>query len=163
MTNGFQIVTSTLLDSLVRRDRGVSGGSCQVLAVLVGDVLSLAILVAFGETKVDDEDVVSGRLRSANQEIIRLDVTMNDPLIVHFFNSLDQLGSDEKNGFQVELPSTSLEEVFEGWSEQVHDHDMEVLVRDRAISTDVVQARHASYKNQKAGSLQVDVNKDLFL
>ena len=113
MTDRFQVISSTLFDALVRGNRGVSGGSCEVLAVLVGDVLSLAVLVAFSETKVDDEDVVSSRLRTANQEIIRLDVTMNDPLVVHFFNSLDQLGTDEKNSFQVELPTTCLEEIFE--------------------------------------------------
>jgi hypothetical protein len=41
MSNGFQIVTSALLDTLVSRDRRISGRSRQVLAILVRDVLAL--------------------------------------------------------------------------------------------------------------------------
>ena len=38
---------------------GISGGSCQVFAILVGNVLALAVLVALGEAEVDDVDAVA--------------------------------------------------------------------------------------------------------
>ena len=110
-------------------------------------MLTLAVLVALGEAEVDDEDVVSRGFCPTDQEIVRLDITMNDPLLVNLLNSLDKLRGNHEDCFQVELAATGLEKVFKGWSEQVHDHDMEVLVGDRAISADVVKAGHASYKN----------------
>ena len=153
MTNGFQIVTSTLLDSLVRRDRGVSGGAGEVLAIFVRNMFTLTILVALSETKVNDEDIVSSRLSATDQEVIGLDITMDDPLVVHLLNSLDQLRANKEDGFQIELPTASLEEVFKGWTKQVHNHDMEMLVGSGAISANVVQARHARYnKEQSQGS-----------
>ena len=47
-------------------DRGVSSRACQVLAVLVGNVLTLAVLVAFGEAEIDNVDVVTRGLRASN-------------------------------------------------------------------------------------------------
>lgn len=116
MANGFQIVTSTLLDSFVRRDRGVSGGAGEILAIFVRNMFTLTILVALSETKVNDEDIVSSRLSATDQEVIGLDITMDDPLVVHLLNSLDQLRANEEDGFQIELPTASLEEVFKGWA-----------------------------------------------
>ena len=51
MANGFQIVTSTLLNTLVRSDRRIPCRARQVLAVLVWDVLAFTVSVAFGEAK----------------------------------------------------------------------------------------------------------------
>lgn len=104
MADSLEVITPRLLDTLVRGDRGVSGGSSQVLAVLVRDVLTLAVLIAFGQAEVDDVDVVAGGLCSSDQEIIRLDITMNDSFFVHLLNSLDQLDADQKARFQVEAP-----------------------------------------------------------
>ena len=61
----------------VSGDGGVSGRASQVLSVLVGDVLALAIFVALGEPEVDDVDVVAGRLGASNQEVVRLDITVD--------------------------------------------------------------------------------------
>ena len=66
MTNGLQIVSSGLLNALVSGNRSVPSSSSQIFAILVRDVLSFAILVAFGQTEVDDVDVVARRLRAAN-------------------------------------------------------------------------------------------------
>ena len=128
MTNGLQIVSSGLLDTLVRSNRGVSGGTSQVLAILVGDVLTLGVLVALGETEIDDVDVVSGGVGAADEEVVRLDISVDDALLVHFFDTADELGGDHEDCLEVEVALARLEEILEGGSEQVHDHHMELVV-----------------------------------
>ena len=91
VTDGFQIVASTLLDSLVRRYRGISGRASQIFPVLVGYVLPLAILVTLGQAKVDNEDVVSRALLPTDQKVVRLDIAVDYALFMHFFDSFDHL------------------------------------------------------------------------
>lgn len=144
MTNCLQVVTSRLLDTLVGCDGGVPGCSSEVLSLLDWDVFSLTIHVTFGKSEIDNVYVVFGCVRASDQEVIWLDVTMNNPLGVHLLDTADQLDSDHKNSFQVELLSARLEQVLEGWSQQVHHHDMELLVWHRVVSTDIVETWHAS-------------------
>ena len=144
MTDCLQIIASALFNALVGGDRGVSGGSSKILTVLVRNMLALTVFVALGKAEVDDVDVVSGGLGAADQEVIRLDVTMDDSLLMHFLDSLDELRADQQDSFQVELPAACLEKVFEGWTKQVHDHDMKVLVGNGAVCADVVKAGNAS-------------------
>ena len=52
-------------------------------------MLSLRVLVALGKTKINDVDVVLGRLVAADHEVVGLDVTMDDPFFVNFLNTMD--------------------------------------------------------------------------
>lgn len=52
-------------------------------------MLTLAVFVALGKTKIDDVDIVFSALITSDQEVVRLDVSMDDPLLVHFLNSMD--------------------------------------------------------------------------
>ena len=112
MADGLEVIAPRLLDALVRGDGGVSGRASQVLSVLVGDVLALAIFVALGEPEVDDVDVVAGRLGASNQEVVRLDITVDDPLFMHLLNSLNQLDADQEARLEVESSLAGREEVF---------------------------------------------------
>ena len=89
MTDGLQVVSAGLLVADVGADGSISGGTGEVLAVSEGDVLTLGVLVALGETEIDDVYVVLCALVSTNEEIIWLDVSMNDPLFVDFLNTVD--------------------------------------------------------------------------
>ena len=66
-------------------------------------MLALGVFVLLGQAKVDDVDVVLGLLVTAHQEIVRLDVTMDDPLFVHFLNAANlrrawkELGKNSNN------------------------------------------------------------------
>ena len=82
----------------------------------------------FCETKVNDVDVVFVSLCASNQEVVRLDVSMNDSLLVHLFNSLDHLNSNNENGLEVEASFAGLEKIFQRWAKQVHNHHVELLV-----------------------------------
>ena len=103
MSDAFEIVASGLLLTLMGCDGGVSGGTGQVLSILVGDVFTGAVLVALGETKVDDIDLVAGRLSCANQEIVRFDVAMDDSLGVNLLEVVHELDGHEQHGLDIEL------------------------------------------------------------
>ncbi len=87
MADRLQIISARLLDTLVRVDRRVARRAGQVLAVLVGDVFALAVFKALSESEVNDVDLVFGLVRSPNQKIVRLDVAVNYPLLVHLLNA----------------------------------------------------------------------------
>ena len=54
-------------------------------------MLALAVLVALCEAEVDDVNVVLGALGASNEEVVRLDVSMDDALLVNFLDALDHL------------------------------------------------------------------------
>ena len=89
MTNCFQVITSWLLVAYVRVDGGVPSSACQVLALSEGDVFTLWVLVALGQTKVNDVDVVLSVRVAANKEVVRFYVTMDDSLFMHFLDAKD--------------------------------------------------------------------------
>ena len=84
MADSFQIVSARLLNSFVCIDRSVSCRACQVLAILVRDMLTLTVLKAFCQSKVNDVDLILGLIRAPDQEVVGFDVSMNDSLLVHF-------------------------------------------------------------------------------
>ena len=68
---------------------------------------------------------------------------MYDPLFVHLLDTAHHLHTDQQDCLQIELAFAGLEEILKGRAQEVHDHHVEVLVRDRAVRADVVQARDA--------------------
>ena len=78
----------------MRSDRGIPSGAGQVLAILVRYVLTLAVLVALCQAKINDVDAVARGFRPANQKVVWLYVTMNDSFLMNLLNSLDQLDCD---------------------------------------------------------------------
>ena len=97
MTNCLKIVTSWLFNSLVSGNWGISGGTCKVFALFEGNVLSFAILVALGKTKINNVNVISGGVGSSNQEVVGLDITMNDSLLVDFLNTAYELDRNHQH------------------------------------------------------------------
>ena len=78
-------------------DGGVAGGSREVLAVTEGDVLAVGGLVALGEAEVDDVDGVLRLVVAANEEVVRLDVAVDDALLVDDLDPLDHLRGARDN------------------------------------------------------------------
>ena len=110
------------------RDRGVPSRACQILSIFVRNVLTLAILVALGQSEVDDVDVVACRIGSSDQEVIRFDIPMNDSLFMDFLYASDELACDHKYSLEVEITLARLEEVLKRRSQQVHHHHVELLI-----------------------------------
>ena len=104
-------------------------------------MLAVRILEALSETKIDDENIIFVSIVSTYQEVVGLDISMNNTLLVNFLNTLNlfkhlymsdfgyyHLNSDAEDGFEVELPPALLEKIFETLSKQVHDHHVVGLV-----------------------------------
>lgn len=90
-----EIIPSTLLDTQVGVDRGVSGSTGQVLVLSVGDVqVGLGVPVLLGQTEVDDVDLVSS-LANTHQEVVWLDVSVDEVSRVNVLDSRDELISEE--------------------------------------------------------------------
>ena len=89
MTNSLQIVSTRLLVANMGADGGVSGRTCEVLALTEGDVLTLRVLVALCETEIDNENSVLGGLGATDHEVVRLDISVDNSLFVNFLNTLD--------------------------------------------------------------------------
>jgi hypothetical protein len=89
VSNRLKIVSPRLLVADVRVNTCVSGSACQVFTLTEWNVLSIRILVALGETEIDDENIVLVLVISSNQKVIRLDVSMDNPLFVDLLNSLN--------------------------------------------------------------------------
>ena len=70
-------------------DWGVSSGTCEVLAITIGDVFTcLWVAETFGKTEIDDVHVML-LLPDTNEEIVRFDVTVKEVTRVHELNSLE--------------------------------------------------------------------------
>ena len=94
MADSFQIVTPRLLDSFMGGDGSVSCRTSQVLSILVGNVLSLTVLVALRETKINNIDIIPRVLGCTNQEVIWLDIPMDDAFLMNFLDMADKLNCD---------------------------------------------------------------------
>lgn len=76
VSKGLEIIAASLLDTQMGVDGGVASGTGEVLVLPVGDVeMSLRVPVLFGETEIDDVDLVA-TLADTHEEVIGLDVTM---------------------------------------------------------------------------------------
>jgi hypothetical protein len=68
---------------------GISGGTGQVFTLAEGNVFTIGVLVTLGKTEIDDEDVILVLVISSDQKVIRLDITMDDSLLMDLLNSLN--------------------------------------------------------------------------
>ena len=78
-------------------DTSISSGACQILVLTVWNMgMSLWVLVFLCETKVDHVNLVAS-FADAHKEVVRLDVTVNEGLVVNMFNPGDKLVCEEKD------------------------------------------------------------------
>jgi hypothetical protein len=89
VANGFKIVSSGLFIANVSVYTSISGCSCQVLTFFEWNMLSIRVLVALSQTKVDDVDTVLSGFSTSDEEVIGLDISMNDSLFMNNFYSLN--------------------------------------------------------------------------
>ena len=64
-------------------------------------MLAGAVLVALGKTEIDDVDLVTGLLSGADEEVIRLDVTMDDSLGMNLLKVEHELDCNHEHGFDI--------------------------------------------------------------
>ena len=94
-------------------DTRVSGCAGEVLAVSVGDMFScLGVSEPLGKTEVNDVDEVL-LLANADQEIVRLDVSVQKVSRVDKLKSLEHLVGQHQHCLQREAALAVVEQVFQ--------------------------------------------------
>lgn len=115
-------------DTQVGVDAGITGSTSQVLVLSVWDVeVSLGITVLLGQTKIDNVNLVTA-LANAHEEVVWLDITVDEGLGMDVLDAGDELISKEEHRLQRELAVAEVEEIFQGWAEQVEDHGVVVTL-----------------------------------
>lgn len=89
VTKGFKIVPARLLTTQMRVDTHVTSCSGQALAFPIGDVLlRLRVAVLLGHTEINDmNDIGSLRARAADKEVVRLNIPVDEILLVNGLHS----------------------------------------------------------------------------
>ena len=119
----------------MRIDAGVAGSPSQVLVFPVGNVRPGPVVpVLLGQAEVDEKELVAVTT-DAHQEVVRLDVPVDEVLVVNKLDPPDHLVGQHENRLHGEAPGAEVEEVFERGSEEVHDED--VVVALRSVPPDV--------------------------
>lgn len=112
MTNRFEVITSTLFFAQMRIEGSVTCSSSQIFAFSVWNVLTVGSPIEFSEAEINYIDKVLSLIVSSNQEIIRLNVSMDYPFLVDFLDTLDHLGCANADSFQIELMFAPFEQGF---------------------------------------------------
>lgn len=90
---------------------------------------------------------------ATNEEVVRFDVTMNDALFMDNLDSLDHLDCNVENGLEVELAAALLEQVLEGLTEQIHDHNVVHLAIFGLLVTDKMEVWDCGLTSQLMNEL----------
>lgn len=69
--------------------RCISCGSRQILALTEGNMLTLRVLIAFSKAEIDDVHVVLCGFVGPDQEVIGLDITVDNPLLMNLLDALN--------------------------------------------------------------------------
>ena len=69
-------------------------------------MFTITILVALGETEIDDVDVIAGCICSSDQEVIWLDVSVDDSLLMDFLDTADELKGNQEHGLEIKVSLT---------------------------------------------------------
>ena len=99
----------TLLNTKMRVDGGIPGGSCEVLSLPVRDVLAVPLDVPLGQAEINHKNLMCG-LVEPNAEVIRFDIPMNEVPVVDVFDPADHLVDEHEHRFEGELAEGVLEE-----------------------------------------------------
>ena len=67
----------------------IASGTGQVLAFTEKNVLAVGVLVALSEAEINDENAIFVGIVAAYQEVVRLNVSMDDALLMYLLNTLN--------------------------------------------------------------------------
>mmetsp|Transcript_16937 Transcript_16937/g.33938 ORF Transcript_16937/g.33938 Transcript_16937/m.33938 type:complete len:319 (+) Transcript_16937:608-1564(+) len=126
ISEGLQIITTTLLDTQMRVDARVPRCPRQILVLPVRNMLvCLGIAILLCKPKIDDIDLVCF-LAETHQKVVRLDITMNEALRVHEFDTAEHLLREHKNCLQTEFARAKIEEILQAWPQEIDNHHVVV-------------------------------------
>lgn len=134
----FHVIASRLLNTQMGIDGGIASRARQILIFSVHDVLAGAVVaVLLCQAEVDEKHFVAVAA-NAHQEVVGLDVTMNEVLVVHELNATDHLIGEHENRLHGEATRAEVEQVLQTGAEQIHHQNVVVLLL--AVPADVWNA-----------------------
>jgi hypothetical protein len=89
MTDGLQVVASTLFITDVSVDASVSSCAGQIFALSEWDMFAFRVLETLSQTEINDEYAVLSSLIASDEEVIRLNVSVNYSLFMDFLDTLN--------------------------------------------------------------------------
>lgn len=89
MPDRLQVVATALLVADVGVNGSVARSPREVFSLTERDMLVVRVLVALGEPKVDNINVVLGTFSAPDQEVVGFDITVDNSLLVNFLDALD--------------------------------------------------------------------------
>lgn len=96
ISEGFEVITTSLLDAKMGVDGSVAGGTGQVLVLAVGDVkMSLGVTEFLCKAEIDDVDLVA-TLADAHQKVVGFDVAVDEVTGVSILNAGDLKGDESE-------------------------------------------------------------------
>lgn len=115
VSQGLEIISSRLLSTQMGVDGHVSSCSTQTLPLSIRDMLlRLWISVLLGHTKIDYVyDVGSLGHGSTDEEVVWLDVSVDEVLLVNGLYTCDHLLGCHDHSLDGELPAAHVKEVFQ--------------------------------------------------
>lgn len=123
MSDGFEVIATTLLASQMRVDAHVTSRAGQALVLREGDVLArLRVDVLFRQPEVDYvyAAVFVERL-STDEEVLGLDVAKDQVALVHVLDALEELNGDHAHGLDAEFAIAQVEQVLQIRPQKFHD------------------------------------------
>jgi hypothetical protein len=116
----------------VRRDGGVSGCTCQAFPLAVSNVFSGVVHIFLGKPEIYNEYPVAV-LVGTDSKVVWFDISVDNSFGVDKLNSLDHLISDHQDGLEAKLLITEVEEGFERFTKQIHNHHILVALNSVVI------------------------------
>ena len=95
------------------------------------------VTILFGQSEINQEELVTVTADS-HEEVVRLDVSVDEVLVVDKLDSADHLVGQHEDRLHGEASRAEVEEVFERRAQEVHDED--VVVTFGAVPPDVGDA-----------------------
>jgi len=126
VAEGLEIVTTGLLPAKMGVDAHVSCGTRERLSLPVWNVLlGLGVTVLLGHAEVDDVDNVRVlAVGTTDEEVVRLDVTVDEVLLVDGLYAGQHLLGDHHNSLDGESAVAVVEEILQGRTKQVNDKNV---------------------------------------
>ena len=121
-----EIITTRLFPAKMGVDAHVSCGTGKRLPLAVRNVLlGLRVTVLLGHAEVNNVDNVGGfAVGPSDQEVVRLDVAVDEVLLVDGLHAGQHLLGDHDDGLDRKAASAVVEEVLERGTEQVNDKNV---------------------------------------
>ena len=121
-SNLLEVVSSGLLDTLMRVKGSIACRSSQLLALLIANMPScLGIFVPFSKAEIDDVDYML-IVTSTDQEVVRFNITVEKSTLVNKLYALNHLDGNHQDSLKVKLSATIFVDFLEARAQQVQYH-----------------------------------------